>query len=119
MGEQGAPQLLIRLAQDLPGFLHRHLPHQRQGERLEFLRQPPAATFPRRAHGVNLPAVRSGRTVLLYDIRRFDCRLKSSAWCSTSHEGNQNTRVLPPHVRLPLRDVFFTVHCEKISALMK
>src|SRR5207237_925866 len=54
-----APEPLIGFAHNFPGFAHRHLPHQRQRESLEFFGEVFALPFPRNFDSVDMTAGRA------------------------------------------------------------
>jgi len=53
MRMQHPPHSLVGLAENLPGLLDRHLPHQRQSKRFKLLREVLAPPLPRRCHAVD------------------------------------------------------------------
>ena len=57
VGEEHPPHPRVALAEDLPGPLHWHLPHQGHSEGLELLGEVLAATLPRRGHTLHLAVV--------------------------------------------------------------
>ncbi len=57
VGQKHPPQPHVTHPDNLPNFLYRHLPHQRQRKRLKFLREMLALALPRRLYPVNVAAL--------------------------------------------------------------
>jgi hypothetical protein len=105
VGGEHPPHARVALAEDLTGTLHRHLPHEGQGECLEVLSAVLAAPLPGRGHSVHravVPTAAAGQreqddAILVEDVQmaplqRFDVVI-------AGHRGSCPRTLLRPQVR--------------------